>query len=111
MIIHTSPLADVEIPQVPITEYVLRLADTHPDRNADHDGDAHPNADPDGHRYSYPHSDQHQHRDADKHCVVMPRGYNLERVAHDFHSKVRLRARVPSRGVPNVPGVHRALRH
>jgi len=38
MIIHTSPLADVEIPQVPITEYVLRLADTHPDRAAMIDG-------------------------------------------------------------------------
>ena len=34
MIIHTSPLADVEIPDVPITAYVLRHADTHPVRAA-----------------------------------------------------------------------------
>jgi acyl-CoA synthetase (AMP-forming)/AMP-acid ligase II len=38
MIIHTSPLADVEIPDVSITSYVLRLADTHPDRPALIDG-------------------------------------------------------------------------
>ena len=38
MIIHTSPLADVEIPNVPITAYVLRHADTHPDRAALIDG-------------------------------------------------------------------------
>lgn len=38
MIIHTSPLADVEIPNVPITSYVLRLADTYPDRPALIDG-------------------------------------------------------------------------
>ncbi len=38
MIIHTSPLADVEIPHVSITSYVLRLADTYPDRPALIDG-------------------------------------------------------------------------
>ena len=38
MIIHTSPLADVEIPNVPITAYVLRHADTYPDRAAVIDG-------------------------------------------------------------------------
>jgi acyl-CoA synthetase (AMP-forming)/AMP-acid ligase II len=38
MIIHTSPLADVVIPEVPITEYVLRLADKYPDRAALIDG-------------------------------------------------------------------------
>jgi len=34
MIIHRSPLPDVEIPEVAITEYVLRAADTTPDRIA-----------------------------------------------------------------------------
>src|SRR3954470_24223346 len=38
MIIHRSPFPDVEIPEVPITEYVLRGADTHPDRPALIDG-------------------------------------------------------------------------
>ena len=38
MIIHTSPLADVEMPEVPITEYVLRHAATNPDRAAIIDG-------------------------------------------------------------------------
>ena len=38
MIIHTSPLADVEIPNLPITAYVLRHADTYPDRAAVIDG-------------------------------------------------------------------------
>ena len=38
MIVHTSPLPDVEIPQVTVTDYVLRLADTYPDRAALIDG-------------------------------------------------------------------------
>ena len=38
MIIHSSPLPDVEIPDVPITEYVLRHADSCPDRPALIDG-------------------------------------------------------------------------
>jgi 4-coumarate--CoA ligase len=38
MIIHRSPFPDVEIPEVPITEYVLRGADTYPDRAALIDG-------------------------------------------------------------------------
>ena len=38
MIIHRSPLPDVELPEVPITEYVLRGADTYPDRLALIDG-------------------------------------------------------------------------
>ncbi len=38
MIIHRSPLADVELPEVPITEYVLRGADTYPERLALIDG-------------------------------------------------------------------------
>jgi 4-coumarate--CoA ligase len=38
MIIHRSPLADIEIPEVPITEYVLRCAATVPDRTALIDG-------------------------------------------------------------------------
>jgi acyl-CoA synthetase (AMP-forming)/AMP-acid ligase II len=38
MIIHTSPLADVEIPDVPVTAYVLRHADAHPARPALVDG-------------------------------------------------------------------------
>jgi acyl-CoA synthetase (AMP-forming)/AMP-acid ligase II len=38
MIIHRSPLDDVEIPDVPITEYVLRRASEIPDRAAIIDG-------------------------------------------------------------------------
>jgi 4-coumarate--CoA ligase len=38
MIIHRSPLADVEIPDLPITEFVLRRAAVHPDRPAIIDG-------------------------------------------------------------------------
>ena len=38
MIIHRSPLPDVEIPEVPVSEYVLRAADTHPDAMAIVDG-------------------------------------------------------------------------
>ncbi|MDW3212382.1 MAG: AMP-binding protein [Ilumatobacteraceae bacterium] len=38
MIIHRSPLADVEIPELPVTEYVLRGAVDHPDRPAVIDG-------------------------------------------------------------------------
>ena len=38
MIIHTSPIADVEIPVEPVTAYVLRLADKYPDRAAVIDG-------------------------------------------------------------------------
>ena len=38
MIIHRSPFPDVEIPEVPITEFVLRPADTYPDRAALIDG-------------------------------------------------------------------------
>ena len=38
MIIHRSPLPDVEIPEVPVTEFVLRAADTYPDRAALIDG-------------------------------------------------------------------------
>jgi 4-coumarate--CoA ligase len=38
MIIHRSPLPDVTIPDVPVTDYVLRAADTHPDRPALIDG-------------------------------------------------------------------------
>jgi 4-coumarate--CoA ligase len=46
MIIHRSPLPDVEIPEVPVTEFVLRTADTHPDRTAVIDG-------PSGRAYTY----------------------------------------------------------
>lgn len=38
MIIHSSPLPEVEIPEVPITEYVLRRVADHPDRPALIDG-------------------------------------------------------------------------
>jgi 4-coumarate--CoA ligase len=38
MIIHRSPLPDVDIPDVPITAHVLRYADLHPDRAALIDG-------------------------------------------------------------------------
>jgi 4-coumarate--CoA ligase len=38
MIIHRSPRPDVVIPNVPVTEYVLQMADTHPDRPALIDG-------------------------------------------------------------------------
>ena len=38
MIIHRSPLPDVEVPDVPITEHVLRMADSDPDRPAVIDG-------------------------------------------------------------------------
>jgi 4-coumarate--CoA ligase len=38
MIIHRSPLADVDIPDLPITEFVLRRAAVHPDRPAIIDG-------------------------------------------------------------------------
>jgi acyl-CoA synthetase (AMP-forming)/AMP-acid ligase II len=38
MIIHSSPMADVEIPNIPVTEFVLRHADTFPDRAALIDG-------------------------------------------------------------------------
>jgi 4-coumarate--CoA ligase len=38
MIIHRSPFPDVELPEVPITEYVLQAADAHPDRAALIDG-------------------------------------------------------------------------
>ena len=46
MIIHRSPLPDAEIPEVPVTEFVLRLADTYPDRAALIDG-------PSGRTYTY----------------------------------------------------------
>lgn len=38
MIIHTSPLPEVDIPEVPITEFVLRRVADHPDRPALIDG-------------------------------------------------------------------------
>ncbi|MEY2975340.1 MAG: hypothetical protein RIR49_1760 [Actinomycetota bacterium] len=38
MIIHQSPLPPVDIPVVPVSEFVLRLAATHPDRPALIDG-------------------------------------------------------------------------
>ena len=38
MIIHTSPLPEVDIPEVPITEFVLRRVADHPDRPAIIDG-------------------------------------------------------------------------
>ncbi len=38
MIIHTSPLPEVDIPEVPITEFVLRRVSDHPDRVALIDG-------------------------------------------------------------------------
>ncbi len=38
MIIHRSPYPDVDIPDLPITTYILRLADRHPDRPALIDG-------------------------------------------------------------------------
>ena len=46
MIIHRSPLPDVELPEVPITEYTLRAADPYPDRVALIDG-------PSGRSYTY----------------------------------------------------------
>jgi 4-coumarate--CoA ligase len=46
MIIHTSPLPDVEIPDLPVTQYVLRRADEVPDRAAIIDG-------PSGRTYTY----------------------------------------------------------
>jgi acyl-CoA synthetase (AMP-forming)/AMP-acid ligase II len=46
MIIHRSPFPDVELPEVPITEYVLRAADVAPDRPALIDG-------PSGRTYSF----------------------------------------------------------
>ena len=36
--VFTSPLADVEIPEVPLTEFVMRHAAAHPDRPAMIDG-------------------------------------------------------------------------
>lgn len=38
MIIHRSPFPDVEIPDIPVTEHVLRWADRVPDRPALVDG-------------------------------------------------------------------------
>src|SRR4029079_17369930 len=38
MIIHRSPLPDVELPEVPITSYAMRGADIYPDRVALIDG-------------------------------------------------------------------------
>jgi len=38
MIIHRSPLPDVELPELPVTEYVLRGADVYPDQPALIDG-------------------------------------------------------------------------
>src|SRR5690606_28285602 len=38
MIIHRSPMPDVEIPEVSVTDYVLRMVDTYPDRPALIDG-------------------------------------------------------------------------
>jgi 4-coumarate--CoA ligase len=38
MIIHRSPFPDVELPEMPITEYVLQAGDAHPDRAALIDG-------------------------------------------------------------------------
>src|SRR5215211_4051050 len=38
MIIHRSPFPDVELPEIPVTQYVLQAADTHPDRAALIDG-------------------------------------------------------------------------
>jgi 4-coumarate--CoA ligase len=46
VIIHHSPLPDLEIPSVPITEYVLQGADSYPDRPALIDG-------PSGRTYTY----------------------------------------------------------
>jgi acyl-CoA synthetase (AMP-forming)/AMP-acid ligase II len=46
MIIHKSPLPDVEIPNIPITEFILREADRVPDREALIDG-------PTGRTYTY----------------------------------------------------------
>lgn len=46
MIIHPSPMPDVVIPDMPITEYVLRMADQVPDRPALIDG-------PTGRTYTY----------------------------------------------------------
>lgn len=46
MIIHHSPLPDVAIPAIPITEYVMRMADQVPDRPALIDG-------PTGRTYTY----------------------------------------------------------
>ncbi len=44
--VFTSPLADVEIPEVPLTEFVMRHASAHPDRPAMIDG-------PTGRTYTY----------------------------------------------------------
>ncbi len=38
MIIHRSPMPDVEIPEMSVTDYVLRMVDTYPDRPALIDG-------------------------------------------------------------------------
>ena len=46
MIIHKSPMPDVEIPNIPITEFILREADRVPDREALIDG-------PTGRSYTY----------------------------------------------------------
>jgi acyl-CoA synthetase (AMP-forming)/AMP-acid ligase II len=46
MIIHRSPLPDVALPEVPVTEFALRPADTYPDRPALIDG-------PSGRTYTY----------------------------------------------------------
>ena len=51
-------MQDVEIPEVPVTEYVLRLADTHPDRPALIDG-------PSGRTYTYAELRDLIHRFAD----------------------------------------------
>jgi len=53
--IHTSPLPDVELPTVPLTEYVLRLADVVPDRVALMDG-------PTGRTMTYAELDDQVHR-------------------------------------------------
>jgi acyl-CoA synthetase (AMP-forming)/AMP-acid ligase II len=55
MIIHRSPLADVDIPDVPITEYVMRVAAEHPDRPAVVDG-------PSGRTYTFAQLDDLIHR-------------------------------------------------
>jgi acyl-CoA synthetase (AMP-forming)/AMP-acid ligase II len=46
MIIHSSPLPDVEIPEIPVTEFVLQTASIYPDRAALIDG-------PSGRTYTY----------------------------------------------------------
>ena len=88
MIIHRSPFPDVEIPEVPITEYVLRGADIYPDRAALIDG-------PSGRTYTFA-----ELRDRDPPIRRRAGGARLQARRHartDGTQPARVRDRLPRR--------------